>query len=58
MFARLMPREGKYFELFNAHAQQIVLGAKELVALMEVGIQVLTAVLEVVAVGITRKAQE
>ena len=35
MFARLMPREGKYFELFNAHAQQIVLGAKELVALME-----------------------
>lgn len=35
MFSRLMPREGKYFELFNAHAQQIVLGAKELVSLME-----------------------
>lgn len=35
MFSRLMPREGKYFELFNAHAQQMLLGAKELVALME-----------------------
>lgn len=35
MFSRLMPREGKYFELFNDHAQQILLGAKELVALME-----------------------
>lgn len=35
MFSRLMPREGKYFELFNAHAHQILLGAKELVSLME-----------------------
>ena len=35
MFSRLMPREGKYFELFNAHAHQMLLGAKELVALME-----------------------
>jgi uncharacterized protein len=35
MFSRLMPREGKFFDLFNAHAQQIVIGAKSLVALMD-----------------------
>ncbi|MEY2632910.1 MAG: hypothetical protein RIR00_1564, partial [Pseudomonadota bacterium] len=29
-----MPREGKFFELFNAHAEQIVLGGQSLVALM------------------------
>jgi uncharacterized protein len=30
MFARLMPREGKYFDLFNAHAELIVQGGKAL----------------------------
>ena len=30
MFGRLMPREGKYFDLFNAHAQLIALGGKAL----------------------------
>ncbi len=34
MFGRLMPTEGKFFDLFNAHADQIVLGARELAALM------------------------
>ncbi len=34
MFGRLMPTEGKFFELFNLHAAEIVEGAKELVALM------------------------
>ncbi|MFT3736244.1 MAG: DUF47 family protein [Rhodocyclaceae bacterium] len=34
MFGRLMPREGRFFELFNAHAEQMVLAAKELEALM------------------------
>ena len=29
-----MPQEGKFFDLFNAHAQQIVAGGRELVALM------------------------
>lgn len=29
-----MPREGKFFELFNAHAQQIVRGAETLDAMM------------------------
>ena len=29
-----MPREGKFFELFNAHAEQIVAGGHELAALM------------------------
>jgi predicted phosphate transport protein (TIGR00153 family) len=30
MFARLMPKEGKYFDLFNAHAELIVQGGKAL----------------------------
>ena len=30
MFGRLMPREAKYFDLFNAHAELIVQGGKEL----------------------------
>ncbi|MBL8310971.1 MAG: DUF47 domain-containing protein [Burkholderiales bacterium] len=34
MFGRLMPQEGRFFELFNLHAHEIVEGGKELVALM------------------------
>ena len=34
MFDRFMPREGKFFDLFNAHAEQIVAGGRELAALM------------------------
>ncbi len=34
MFGRLMPREGRFFELFNEHADQLVLGAEQLEALM------------------------
>jgi uncharacterized protein len=34
MFGRFMPKEGSFFELFNAHAEQIVLGGKELQLLM------------------------
>lgn len=34
MFARFMPQEGKFFELFDAHAEQIVLGGQSLLALM------------------------
>ena len=34
MFGRLMPKEGRFFELFNEHAEQIVQGGRELVALM------------------------
>ena len=34
MFSRLMPHEGNFFELFNAHADQIVLGARELKQMM------------------------
>jgi len=30
MLARLMPREGRFFELFNAHAERIVEGSHEL----------------------------
>ena len=37
MFGRLMPKEGRFFELFNEHAEQIVLGSHELVALMVSG---------------------
>jgi uncharacterized protein len=34
MFGRLMPREGRFFQYFNEHAEQLVLGATELKALM------------------------
>jgi uncharacterized protein len=34
MFGRLMPREGRFFDLFNEHAQELVHGARELAALM------------------------
>jgi len=37
MFGRLMPKEGRFFELFNEHAEQIMLGSRELVALMVTG---------------------
>jgi len=34
MFAKLMPRESKFFDFFNAHANEVVKGAEELAALM------------------------
>jgi uncharacterized protein len=34
MFSRLMPRQGRFFDLFNEHAEQIVAGSRELAALM------------------------
>ena len=34
MFGRLMPRQGRFFDLFNEHAELIVLGSRELAALM------------------------
>ncbi len=33
MFGRLMPREGRFFDMFNAHAAQIVRAAEAFVAL-------------------------
>ncbi len=36
MLSRFMPREGKFFDLFNAHAEQVVLGSKSLVGLLTV----------------------
>lgn len=35
MLGRLMPREGRFFDLFNQHADQIVEGAHHLVHLMQ-----------------------
>lgn len=37
MFSRFMPREGKFFDLFNEHAALIVEGSHELAALMASG---------------------
>jgi len=37
MFGRLMPREGRFFEFFNEHANEIVLAAHELEALIASG---------------------
>jgi predicted phosphate transport protein (TIGR00153 family) len=34
MLGRLMPREGKFFDLFNAHAERIVEGARELASMI------------------------
>ncbi|GGX50478.1 DUF47 domain-containing protein [Undibacterium squillarum] len=34
MFGRLMPTEGKFFDLFNQHADLCVKGSKEMLALM------------------------
>src|SRR6185503_3724483 len=34
VLGRLMPREGKFFELFNAHAERIVEGSRELAAMI------------------------
>jgi len=34
MFQRLMPREGKFFDYFTEHGEQLVLGARELCALL------------------------
>lgn len=35
MFGRLMPREGRFFELFNSHADEVVKGARMLVTLLD-----------------------
>ncbi len=35
MFGRLLPKEGRFFDLFNAHAVQVVRAAHELKMLME-----------------------
>ncbi|NMG73332.1 DUF47 domain-containing protein [Aromatoleum diolicum] len=35
MFSRFMPREGQFFKLFDAHADEIMIGAKSLAALMQ-----------------------
>ena len=35
MFGRLLPKEGRFFDLFNAHAAQVLRAAQELKALME-----------------------
>lgn len=35
MFGRLLPKEGRFFDLFNAHAAQVVRAAHELAGLMQ-----------------------
>lgn len=35
MFSKLMPQEGKFFDLFNAHAELVVKGGRELAALVD-----------------------
>src|SRR5689334_22663693 len=35
MFGRLLPKEGRFFDLFNAHAAQVVRAAHELKLLMD-----------------------
>ena len=35
MFGRLLPKEGRFFDLFNAHAEQVVRAARALKAVMD-----------------------
>ena len=42
MLGRLMPREGKFFDLFNAHAARIVEGSRELAAMIGIFVLALT----------------
>jgi uncharacterized protein len=35
MFGRLLPKEGRFYDLFNAHAEQVVRASRELVLLMQ-----------------------
>src|SRR5918911_1305111 len=35
MFGRLLPKEGRFFDLFNAHAEQVVRAARELKLVMD-----------------------
>jgi uncharacterized protein len=35
MFGRLLPKEGRFFDLFNSHAEQVVRAANELKLLMD-----------------------
>ena len=37
MFGRFMPREGRFFDYFNRHAEQVELAGGQLVALMSAG---------------------
>ena len=37
MFGRLMPREGRFFDLFNDHANELLQAARELAALITSG---------------------
>ena len=37
MFGRLLPKEGRFFDLFDEHAELIVEGSRELAALMATG---------------------
>ena len=37
MFGRLMPKEGRFFEFFNEHAELVLQGSRELAALMASG---------------------
>lgn len=34
MFGRLLPQEGRFFDLFNQHAEKLVQGSRELVAMI------------------------
>lgn len=39
-----MPREGRFFDYFNAHAEQVALASEQLVALMSAGIDGMPAI--------------
>ncbi|MDQ7989272.1 MAG: DUF47 domain-containing protein [Candidatus Dactylopiibacterium sp.] len=48
MFGRFMPREGRFFEYFNAHAELVVQAAQQLVALMSAGPEDMPAIVSTI----------
>jgi uncharacterized protein len=48
MFGRFMPREGRFFDYFNAHAEQVVLAGQQLVKLMSVTTEDMPAIVSTI----------
>lgn len=48
MFGRFMPREGRFFDCFNAHAEQVVLAAQQLTQLMSASPEEMPAIVSAI----------
>jgi predicted phosphate transport protein (TIGR00153 family) len=48
MFGRFMPREGRFFDFFNAHVEQVALAAQQLVKLMSASTDEMPAIVSTI----------